>query len=280
MHPAWASLIADPPTTLINVAYADDDVILLCGDMAIAVDCITNKVDHLITDPPYEEDAHTNQRRVRGESRPGKTKQSSVAAPLPFAPITEDLRHLTALHAGRLVRRWALTFCQIEAAMTWRDVYTEYGLVYKRTCIWWKEDGMPQYSGDRPGMGYETFVAMHQPGRSKWNGGGRHGVFPTQECDDDEFPIPAIYRHLRGNNGGRGNVHPTQKPIALMRELIALFTDPGDIILDPFAGSGSALRAAKDLGRRAIGIEIDPAYCEIAAHRLRQTVMPGMEILG
>lgn len=282
MHPAWSDTITDlPASALASIAYVDDDVLLFCGGMEHVLGSIADHtIDHLITDPPYESDAHTNQRRVRGGSRPGRAKKGSVAAPLPFAPITGALRRATAMHTARLVKRWALTFCQIEAAMIWRDVYQEQGMVYKRTCIYWKEDGMPQYSGDRPGMGYETFIAMHQPGRSRWNGGGRHGVFPTRECDDDEFPIPAIYRHLRGNNGGRGNPHPTTKPIALMRELVALFTDPGDIILDPFAGSGSTLRAAKDLGRRAIGIEIDPAYCEIAASRLRQTVMPGMEVLG
>lgn len=69
-------------------------------------------------------------------------------------------------------------------------------------------------------------------------------------------------------------VHPTQKPVSVMRTLIQWFSDDGQtIILDPFMGSGTTLRAAKDLGRDCIGIELDPKYCEIAEQRLRQQVL-------
>jgi site-specific DNA-methyltransferase (adenine-specific) len=67
-------------------------------------------------------------------------------------------------------------------------------------------------------------------------------------------------------------VHPTQKPVALMRWCLELVPDAA-VALDPFMGSGTTLRAAKDLGRKAIGIEIEERYCEIAAKRLSQEVM-------
>ncbi len=65
--------------------------------------------------------------------------------------------------------------------------------------------------------------------------------------------------------------HPTEKPVELFRQLMV--ANHGNLILDPFMGSGTVLRAAKDLGKRAIGIEIEERYCEIAAKRLFQEVM-------
>lgn len=67
-------------------------------------------------------------------------------------------------------------------------------------------------------------------------------------------------------------VHPTQKPLIVMKWALGLVPE-ADVILDPYMGSGTTLRAAKDLGRKAIGIEIDERYCEIAVNRLAQGVL-------
>ena len=68
------------------------------------------------------------------------------------------------------------------------------------------------------------------------------------------------------------NGHPVQKPLIWMSWLISLASLETETVLDPFMGSGTTLRAAKDLGRKAIGIEIEEKYCEIAAKRLSQEV--------
>lgn len=72
----------------------------------------------------------------------------------------------------------------------------------------------------------------------------------------------------------RTKEHPTQKPVSLIKWCIGMAPDDCQTILDPFMGSGTTLRAAKDMGRRAIGIEVNERYCEIAAKRLQQAVLP------
>jgi site-specific DNA-methyltransferase (adenine-specific) len=71
----------------------------------------------------------------------------------------------------------------------------------------------------------------------------------------------------------RDRWHQNEKPLALVKHFVNLHSFPGDTVLDPFMGSGTTLRAAKDLGRKAIGIEIEEKYCEIAAKRMAQEVM-------
>ena len=74
--------------------------------------------------------------------------------------------------------------------------------------------------------------------------------------------------------GDESLVHPTQKPVALMKWVIALPWTPDGTVLDPYMGSGSTIIAAKHLGRRAIGVEIEERYCEISAKRLSQYMLP------
>lgn len=73
---------------------------------------------------------------------------------------------------------------------------------------------------------------------------------------------------------GSRKPHPVSFPLELPMRAISATTAPNDTVLDPFMGSGTTLRAAKDMGRRAVGIEISEKYCEIAAKRLRQGVLP------
>ncbi len=121
-----------------------------------------------------------------------------------------------------------------------------------------------------------------------WDKGDR-GTVGDLECGFGEA-WEAIFYGMKGRrplNGSRPRtvvrcdwsstmdpVHPTVKPVALLRRIIGWSSLPGELVLDPFMGSGTTLRAAKDLGRRAIGIEIEERYCEIAAKRLSQEVLP------
>ncbi len=215
-------------------------------------------VDVTITDPPYEAEAHTKGRRTkaagwRTAAARGEAGGVAQPAPLPFAAVTKLERDGSAIELARLTRRWVLVFCQVEATHLWSAALVAAGLEYIRTMVWTKPNAQPQFTGDRPGHGYESIVVAHRPGRKRWNGGGRLGTF-------DYCTAAASYETIP---------HPTTKPQPLMRELISLFSDPDELILDPFAGSGSTGVAARMLGRRFLGFELSPDYHAIACRRLR-----------
>lgn len=77
-----------------------------------------------------------------------------------------------------------------------------------------------------------------------------------------------------GSEDGQRRIHPTQKPVRLLEDLVLDFTEKGDLIADPFAGSGSTLIACQRAGRRSWNVEIDPAYCDVIVERFR-TAFPG-----
>ena len=116
--------------------------------------------------------------------------------------------------------------------------------------------------------------------RSKSGGNTFGGNNPKPPMDDlgygDSGSAARFFYCAKASKADRseGNIHPTVKPTDLMRYLCRLVTPPGGIVLDPFCGSGSTLVAAQSLGRRAIGIEIEERYAEIAAKRLAQEVLP------
>ncbi len=209
-------------------------------------------VDVVITDPPYSEHTHEKQWVGAALTKQGAKRVKTSHTGLTFASITPEQAADCASQWQRIARRWVLVFTDLEGIGLWSLALANAGLDYVRTCIWDKVDGAPQFTGDRPAAGAEAIICAHQRGKKRWNGGGRRNVF----------------RHEV--NGQRGDKpHPTTKPQPLMRELLELFSDPDELILDPFAGSGSTGVAALALGRRFIGFELDENYFEIACRRLR-----------
>jgi site-specific DNA-methyltransferase (adenine-specific) len=144
------------------------------------------------------------------------------------------------------------------ATMDWRhiaDLEREppAGLRFVRFGIWVKPNGAPQFTGDRPATGWEGVAILHRADvKLRWNGGGGHGVWTVNK---------------------ENTAHPTGKPLRLVQRLVTLFSEPDELVCDPFMGSGTTLLAAKNLGRRAVGVELEERYCEIAATRLNQGVL-------
>lgn len=135
-------------------------------------------------------------------------------------------------------------------------------------CAWgsWQSPAGPNMRGE-----WETVIAAHRgpwaretPQQFKgWKDGNEEGWMPLTS---NVWKMNPVLNHSRTN-------HPAPFPIELPRRCIRLSSWPGELVVDPFAGSGSTLLAARALGRRAVGIELSERYCEIAASRLSQTVM-------
>jgi DNA modification methylase len=240
----------------VKPIYEMDGIQIWHGD-CLEVLPLLEQVDHVITDPPYSEYTHSKQWIGAALTADGAPRVGTKFTELGFDALTTEMRDAFSAHARRLSARWVLAFSDIESISSWRGALEGVGLDYVRTCIWDKVDSAPQFTGDSPAAGCEAICVAHQPGRKKWNGGGRRNLF----------------RHPVNGSAGGSKPHPSTKPLPLMRELIELFTDPGDLILDPFMGSGTTLRAAKDCGRRAIGIELNETYVQVAIDRLRQGVL-------
>jgi site-specific DNA-methyltransferase (adenine-specific) len=221
--------------------YSDDSVTILhgdCRDVLLTMEI----VDHVSTDPPYDYATHHG-------ARSSKTGDAEIA--MGFDPTDVDAIVPTLLAKAQY---WTLAFCALEMLGEYRRVACD---AYVRGGFWHRIGGTPQRSGDRPAQPGEAIAIMHRSlamgrtGHMSWNGGGLPAYW---EC--------AVERTNR--------VHPTQKPESLMATLVAQFTDPGEMILDPYMGSGTTLAAAKRLGRKAIGIELDERWCEYSARRLTQ----------
>jgi DNA modification methylase len=211
--------------------------------------------DHVITDPPYSRDLYKNFRSNSSarKARNGKLSNSYTALASESIGAADDIVAPASTEMLRASSRWVLAFHDAESGHMWRE---QFGEAYVRAGIWVKTNPMPQVSGDRPAQGFESFTLAHRSGRKRWNGGGRAAVYTCGALQSNW--------HERVNNN-----HPCPKPLSLMEALVRDFTDPGELICDPFAGSGTTGVACIRLGRRFIGWERDPKYFAIAVKRLR-----------
>lgn len=135
--------------------------------------------------------------------------------------------------------------------------------------IWVKSNPMPNFRGRRFTNAHETMIwaSKTKEGRYKFNYElMKHLNDDKQMRSDWEFALCTGAERLKDEKGKKA--HPTQKPEALLHRVLLSSTEPGDVVLDPFFGTGTTGAAAKRLGRHYIGIERDPGYAELAHERI------------
>lgn len=200
-------------------------------------------IDVVITDPPYGDDAthagHLSSVTLKNGEPAGQA--------LGFDGISAVQMERLAKHWCAIAKRWVVFSCEWKHLSRLDDAG-----VLIRFGIWRKPDGAPQFTGDRPGMGWEAVAICHRSGAKRWNGGGSHAFWSVPKA---------------GSHG-----HPTEKPIGLFGKWVRDFSDPGETILDPFMGSGTTGAAAVKLGRRFIGIEQDEKWFDVACRRIEAAV--------
>ena len=228
--------------------YERDGIVIYHGDCRDVLPTL-EAVDHVITDPPYSETTHAGARSLLSDIGSGGTGDN--AGRIDFAAT--DATSIRDVFTLGNAKRWTI------ATVDWHHIgpleaCPPRGLRFVRFGVWVKPNGAPQFTGDRPAQGWEAVAVLHAlGGKMRWNGGGNR----------------AVWTH----NVAHGE-HPTEKPMGLLRELVSLFTDPGETIIDPFMGSGTTLLAAFNLGRKAIGIELEEKWAHVAAERLRTATAP------
>tara|TARA_R110000868_G_scaffold76499_2_gene219872 strand:+ start:15166 stop:16245 length:1080 start_codon:yes stop_codon:yes gene_type:complete len=135
--------------------------------------------------------------------------------------------------------------------------------------IWRKTNPMPNFKGTRFTNAHETLIwaAKTKEGRPTFNYAAMKALNDgVQMRSDWSLPICSGGERLKGDDGKKA--HPTQKPESLLHRVLLATTNPGDLVLDPFFGTGTTGAAAKRLGRHYIGIERDPDYLKVATERL------------
>lgn len=231
--------------TLPTPYYDSDGIVIYCGDALEIMPAIrADSVSLVCTDPPY----------VIGAVSSGS--ESSKAG------TWGDM-----MNSSRWFRDWYVMS---------KRVLRQDGALWT-FCNWRSLPVVMKAASDS-----QWFVASCLVWHKDWIGpGGIVGLRPAYEMAA-LLPMPEFAIPNRGLpdvwtepwSSHKPNGHPAEKPVALMRRMIEAAGGKDALILDPFMGSGTTLRAAKDTGVRAIGIESEERYCEIAVQRLAQQVLP------
>lgn len=201
-------------------------------------------IKHVITDPPYEDELHKAMGSIRRND--GREMVQDLGFDGINATRDEIAAALVAASNG-----WLIIFTLAEGVRAWRDPMQAAGAKWDTTLAWIKPDASPRFNGQGAARGFECAVtAWCGTGYRKWNGGGKRGV----------------YTHCV--NTGRQGEHPTEKPLPLMADIIRDYTQAGELICDPFCGSGTTGVAAVKLGRQFIGVDRDEKWFDLSRRRI------------